>query len=108
MRSPVLLTLVLALGGTSVACSPRPASPGESVFRSAELRCGNCHRVGGKGGQKGPPLDKIGAKRDREWLRASIRDMSLREPGTNMPPFPAEKLPDKDLDILVDWLVTLK
>jgi quinoprotein glucose dehydrogenase len=43
------------------------------LFREKdELGCYRCHRAGGNGGDVGPSMDKIGTKRDREYLLRAI------------------------------------
>ncbi|HUG01488.1 MAG TPA: c-type cytochrome [Longimicrobiales bacterium] len=36
--------------------------------------CGACHQLNGEGGPIGPPLDDLGAARDREYIRRAILD----------------------------------
>jgi quinoprotein glucose dehydrogenase len=49
------------------------AKNGLTLFREKdELGCYRCHRVAGGGGDVGPAMDKIGTKRDREYLLRSI------------------------------------
>jgi quinoprotein glucose dehydrogenase len=46
---------------------------GLTLFREKdELGCYRCHRAAGNGGDVGPSMDKIGARRDREYLLRSI------------------------------------
>jgi quinoprotein glucose dehydrogenase len=46
---------------------------GLTLFREKdELGCYRCHRAAGNGGDVGPAMDKIGSKRDREYLLRSI------------------------------------
>lgn len=44
----------------------------EIFFEKAEASCARCHKVGGEGGEAGPPLDKTLAARTREYLLESI------------------------------------
>jgi quinoprotein glucose dehydrogenase len=49
------------------------AKNGLTLFREKdELGCYRCHRAAGNGGEVGPSMDKIGTKRDREYLLRSI------------------------------------
>ena len=68
----------------------------------------NCHTVHGRGGEEGPDLSQVGAKRDRAWLERAVRDMRYEKPDTKMPPVPPEKLSDQDLKTLLDWLTSLR
>lgn len=45
---------------------------GEELFHSPRTSCSGCHAVGGKGGQIGPDLSKIGASRTAGDLAESI------------------------------------
>jgi quinoprotein glucose dehydrogenase len=46
---------------------------GLTLFREKdELGCYRCHRAAGNGGDVGPAMDKIGSRRDREYLLRSI------------------------------------
>jgi cytochrome c2 len=53
---------------------PEPASRsserGRAIFES--LNCSRCHSVAGNGGSIGPPLDGVGARRDRDFLLAHL------------------------------------
>ena len=48
------------------------ARRGAEVFASPKFACITCHKVGGEGGQVGPPLDEIGHCDDAEGIAASI------------------------------------
>jgi quinoprotein glucose dehydrogenase len=49
------------------------AKNGLTLFREKdELGCYRCHRAAGNGGDVGPSMDKIGSKRNREYLLRSI------------------------------------
>jgi putative heme-binding domain-containing protein len=67
--------------------NPRPATilalkgdaiKGEAIFFSAEMKCANCHRVGGRGTTLGPDLTTIGKARTRAELLESLLQPSLR------------------------------
>jgi putative heme-binding domain-containing protein len=53
---------------------------GEVVFLGEQAKCGNCHKVGGKGGIVGPDLTNL-AGRDRAWVWRNIN-----EPSTSIHP----------------------
>lgn len=49
------------------------ADEGRRIFlERASVACLRCHKVGGKGGEVGPPLIKVGAERTPEQLLESI------------------------------------
>ena len=50
----------------------------ELFFHRAAVECVRCHRVGAVGGEVGPRLDGIGARRDRAYLLESIRAPNAR------------------------------
>ena len=43
-------------------------------FENTALACLRCHKIGGKGGEVGPELTKIGGMKDRRYLLESIVD----------------------------------
>jgi putative heme-binding domain-containing protein len=69
------------------AATPAPAPPipfrladgdprrGEAVFHSDEAKCSSCHKVRGKGGETGPPLDDL-AERDPASVYRDIAEPS--------------------------------
>jgi len=51
------------------ALLPGDAIAGRKVFfEKPEANCAKCHRVAGQGGDNGPPLDDVGARRSREFI----------------------------------------
>lgn len=53
---------------------PRSAASDEGERLYAQLKCADCHRIGGKGGVAGPPLDGIGARREEWFLIGQVAD----------------------------------
>jgi quinoprotein glucose dehydrogenase len=49
-----------------------PVAGRKIFFEKPEATCGRCHRVGGQGGENGPPLDGIGSRVSREFLLESM------------------------------------
>src|ERR1700722_13722099 len=49
--------------------------------------CDACHQIQGVGKKVGPPLDGIGAHRDRAWLEKHFVDPKSMSPGSMMPPY---------------------
>ena len=81
------------------------ADDGKAIY---EKQCKVCHSVGGdkgKMGDKGGPLDGVGAKHDAAWLKAYLQDPKSKNPDTKMPKM---KLNDQQIDDLVAFLQTLK
>lgn len=78
----------------------------------AEFSCGACHKVGEDEGDIGPDLMKIGATRDKAFLRTAILDPNVEitkgYEADTMPDDYGEQLYAKELEILVDYLSALK
>ena len=90
---------------------------GRAPYESAEaiieeLTCGMCHMIGEEEGEMGPDLRKIGALRDKAYLRRALLD-----PNADIAEgFDADMMPDtlgddlsaKEMEMLVDYLAGLK
>ena len=86
---------------------------GRRVF--AEYACLNCHTIAGTSdGMFGPNLTHLASRNtigsgfipfDRQNLKAWINDPQALKPGCNMP---ALKLDERELDDVVDYLMTLR
>jgi nitric oxide reductase subunit C len=87
-----------------VATVSQEAMPGEALFRSEG--CIACHRIEGEGGTVGPDLTKVGARRDKTWIEAQIRNPRSHNPISTMPSF--AKLSAKDIGDLADYLAGLR
>ncbi len=78
----------------------------------AEFACGACHKVAGEEGEVGPDLTRIGAVRDKAFLRESILDPNARiTEGFErelMPDDYGEQLYARELEMLVEYLAGLK
>ena len=55
---------------------PPPAGDAQNGERVFWARCGNCHRINGRGGYLGPNLSRIGSSRSRDTLIRDIRNAS--------------------------------
>lgn len=86
------------------AIASSAGKPGETVFKSEG--CPACHRIGGIGGEIGPDLTNVGARRDREWIEKQIKDPKSHNPNSIMPAF--ARLSEKDLEALVNYLSGLR
>jgi mono/diheme cytochrome c family protein len=78
----------------------------------AALTCNVCHVINGEGGKVGPDLSKIGAMRDRAYLRRAIlepnADIAKGFERDMMPPGMGEQIYVRELEILLDFLAGLK
>ncbi len=90
---------------------PRPPykTPEEAI---SEFTCGACHKVGSEEGDVGPDLRKIGAKRDKEYLRRAILDPNAEvAKGFERDLMPTDygvQMYAQELEMIVDYLAGLK
>ncbi len=77
---------------------------GERNF-SKKYGCLACHRVGGAGGQVGPPLDRVGFRLRPDYIYRWIKNPQAIKPDTKMPNF---QLRDKDAVAITYFLGTLQ
>ena len=90
---------------------PREAisDPKEIVTNFA---CDACHIINGEGGEVGPDLSKIGAGRDRAYLRRAVlnpnADIAEGFEADAMPDDLGEQIYASELEILLDFLAGLK
>jgi ubiquinol-cytochrome c reductase cytochrome b subunit len=66
--------------------------------------CASCHRLNGEGGDSGPPLNGLAARRSPDWVRGHFRSPRTFSPGTIMPAYHLSKLEE---DTLVSYLYQL-
>jgi hypothetical protein len=75
-------------------------------------KCTQCHSIAGKGNKKGA-LDDVGKKltaaQIREWIVDPVGAAAkTTPPPTRKPPMKKKAIPGSDVDVLVDFLATLK
>lgn len=51
---------------------------GESIYRTRQLQCLNCHAIGGAGGLVGPDMTSIGASAQPDYLLESLLEPSAK------------------------------
>jgi len=94
---------------TSMAAA-RPLESPQAAF--VQFACIACHIFEESGGQVGPNLSTIGAKRDREYLRRAIlepnADISEGFLPNLMPRTYAEQMYASELEMIVDYLAGLE
>jgi mono/diheme cytochrome c family protein len=82
-----------------------PAAPelarGNQLFET--VGCRGCHKLGGVGGNLGPELDKVGARRSPDWLKQHFIAPSAVTPNSGMPP---QKFAEPDLDAIVLYMLS--
>jgi cytochrome c2 len=76
---------------------------GKEVY--ATQKCGLCHSISGIGGKK-LALDGIGSKLNHDEMKKWIRTPRDMKTGTTMKAYP--NLPEKDLEDLIAYLMTLR
>lgn len=87
-------------------------SPGAPAIAGAGNRpqifnqmCIACHSLGGQGGQVGPTLDMVGARRDAAYINKWLHDPKTVKADAKMPKLP---LTDPQIDELTAFLSQLK
>jgi ubiquinol-cytochrome c reductase cytochrome b subunit len=65
--------------------------------------CAGCHKISGEGGESGPDLSHVGARRDAATIKRVIREPTSEYPDTLMPSF-AERLSEQQINALVQYL----
>lgn len=104
MKSVWAVLLAATVLGTAIAFSFDAASDrGREVY--AAQKCALCHSIGGIGGKR-LALDNVGARLKAEEVRKWIRTPREMKADTTMKPYP--NLPDKDLNDLIAFMMTLK
>ena len=105
--APILLLLLWVLTGCDTAGGSAPAGPTAPPVPTALVRgadhftryCQVCHPGGRKG--VGPVL--IGIQKSDAEIKAIVRSGKA-----NMPPYGPDRIPDADLQSLVDYVRALK
>jgi ubiquinol-cytochrome c reductase cytochrome b subunit len=113
MLSAAALVVVTVVGLTvagaraPIVNAPAVTSPsvlaGRSIF--GRSGCTACHSIQGKGGKIGPDLTHVGSRRDAVWLLKHFKDPQSVSPGSIMPKV---DLPEKELQDLTDYMLSLK
>ncbi|HXP60972.1 MAG TPA: c-type cytochrome, partial [Dongiaceae bacterium] len=99
------LKYIQASCGQCHDASDNPAAPelerGEQLFETTG--CRGCHRLGGVGGNIGPELDRVGARRSPDWLRQHFLAPAAVTPGSGMPP---QKFAEADIEAIVLFMLS--
>lgn len=97
--SPLVST---AVAGTTPSDSLK--QKGEIIYKAQG--CDGCHKIQGIGGTIGPVLDKVGAKRDSQWLHSQLENPKANNPKSLMPSF--THLKENEEEALIQYLSSLK
>jgi mono/diheme cytochrome c family protein len=105
-NEPMLpLKYIQASCGQCHEATDNPAAPmlarGKQLFET--VGCRGCHKLEGVGGNLGPELDKVGARRAPGWLKEHFLAPAAVTPGSGMPP---QKFAEPDLDAIVLFMLS--
>ncbi len=102
---PSLLTYLEAVSrdGVKLSALPGPIRVGGAAIDRED--CRQCHQLYGEGGRRGPVLQHLLGKRDKDWLVEHFKEPKKVVPGSKMPPF--RFLPDAELQAMSDYLLAL-
>jgi len=100
--SAFLLKLNPDNAGSLLNDTPEYAIQGAMVFEHSS--CVNCHRVNGNGTSVGPPLNGLGRRRTRTWVKEHFADPRKLSPGSIMPVY---KFSPADLENLTSYLFAI-
>ena len=98
----VLLAKLTAEHGHELEQAPQQLIDGAEVYTSHA--CGSCHRVNGSGGEIGPSLNGLAARRDRQWILRHFAAPQALSPGSVMPPYHFSKTEE---DAIMIYLLSL-
>ena len=100
----IILGAALVVLGVGIVFSLDEATDrGQSVY--AMQKCALCHSISGIGGKK-LALDGVASRLKPDEMRKRIRNPKEMKPDTAMKAYP--NLPEKDLNDLIQFLMTLK
>lgn len=86
-----IVNLLATLTGELPTPAPSADLDGAALYERGD--CRQCHRLGGKGGNRGPSLEGVAERVRTDWLTAYLLDPSEMVPNSRMPLFewePAE------------------
>ena len=96
-----VVSLVL-FGGASIFSQGTATDQGKTVF--AAQKCALCHSIASSGGDEA--LDGVGARLKPDDIKKRLRSPKDVKAGSGMKAYP--NLPEKDINSLVAYLMTLK
>jgi mono/diheme cytochrome c family protein len=107
--SAMAAATVLMMAGSATA-QDKTKDSAMQIF--VTQKCTQCHSIAGKGNKKGK-LDDVGKKLSapqiREWILDPVGTAGkTTPPPTRKPPMKKKAIPEGEVDILVDYLATLK
>lgn len=78
---------------------------GRRLYQSQN--CASCHKIGGSGGEVGPPLDGVGSRRAPAWLHEYLETPKELNPNAMMPGF-LPPLSHQKVEWLAQYLAALR
>ncbi|NLT68005.1 MAG: cytochrome c [Acidobacteria bacterium] len=105
MKSAIIAcaVLILCVGACIVSAVDAVAEHGKQVY--AAQKCAMCHSISGAGGKR-LALDGVGSRLKPKEMQKWIRTPKEMKSNTTMKAYP--NLPEKDLDALTSYLLSLK
>ncbi len=97
------IAFLFFVGAAVVSFSGSASDQGREVY--AMQKCALCHSISGVGGKK-LALDGVGSKLKSDEIKKWIRTPKAMKADSTMKAYP--NLPEKDLNDLTDYLLTLK
>ncbi|MBI5874760.1 MAG: c-type cytochrome [Deltaproteobacteria bacterium] len=114
-KAGVTVTVQLPKEAPSAAAKEEahPAAPAKTAEEVVnKYGCGACHKIAGQQGALGPDLTKIGAKKNKDYLRRGIlnpnADIAPGFPAGMMPPDYGTKILAGEVEMLVDYMAKSK
>jgi ubiquinol-cytochrome c reductase cytochrome b subunit len=86
----------------AIESAPEWAVSGAAVYQAQN--CAVCHQVNGVGMKTGPPLNRLAARREKQWVVDHFNDPEKLSPGTSMPPY---KLNAQDMENLTRYVMMI-
>jgi ubiquinol-cytochrome c reductase cytochrome b subunit len=82
---------------------PALSDEGRLAAITFSTSCAGCHKISGEGGESGPDLSAVGARRDAASIKRIILQPTSEFPDTLMPSF-SERLSEQQINALVQYL----
>ena len=86
----------------SIESAPEWAVSGAAVYQAQN--CAVCHQINGVGMTTGPPLNRLAARREKQWVVDHFNDPQKMSPGTSMPPY---KFNPQDMENITHYVMMI-
>ena len=81
---------------------PQDAIAGATIYQSRQ--CSFCHTLNGEGGEAGPVLNGLSARREYDWVAGHFGDPKAFVPTSRMPSY---QFNDEELSALTGYLMSI-